>query len=200
MLRFDSSPGRRTSYQFTIRRNPAGSWLAEESHGSLGASLSAARQPCASHCVKRTEMPIGSISNRLRRFWSTSRRSPASLRSMQLSLTFRYDGDGWLIRGLPRDPVGRFDDLAEARLRQARMRRRTGKHRVVRRRPLHCHGGSGTGMASSAVPPDGIGSRDTGRIRRPEARVEDPPDCRSGMARCLFYGELAAPASRGPAR
>jgi hypothetical protein len=33
---------------------------------------------------------------------------------MQLSLTFRYDGDGWLIRGLPRDPVGRFDDLAEA--------------------------------------------------------------------------------------
>jgi hypothetical protein len=114
MLRFDSSPRRRTSYQFTIRRNPGGSWLAEESHGSLGASLSPESQSCASHCVKRTEMPIGSISNRLRRFWSTSRRSPASIRSMQLSLTFRYDGDGWLIRGLPRDPVGRFDDLAEA--------------------------------------------------------------------------------------
>jgi hypothetical protein len=44
MLRFDPSPRRRTSYQFTIRRNPGGSWLAEKSHGSLGASLSAARQ------------------------------------------------------------------------------------------------------------------------------------------------------------
>jgi hypothetical protein len=33
---------------------------------------------------------------------------------MQLSLTFRYDGDGWQIRGLPRDPVRQFDDLAEA--------------------------------------------------------------------------------------
>jgi hypothetical protein len=36
MPRFDSSPRRRTSYQFTIRRNPGGSWLAEEIHGSLG--------------------------------------------------------------------------------------------------------------------------------------------------------------------
>lgn len=36
MLRFDPMPARRTSYEFTIRRNPGGCWLAEEKHGLLG--------------------------------------------------------------------------------------------------------------------------------------------------------------------
>ena len=33
---------------------------------------------------------------------------------MKYHLTFRHDGEGWLIRGLPRDPDCRFDDLADA--------------------------------------------------------------------------------------
>jgi hypothetical protein len=33
---------------------------------------------------------------------------------MQLSLTFRYDGNNWLIRGLPCDAGRQFDDLARA--------------------------------------------------------------------------------------
>jgi hypothetical protein len=33
---------------------------------------------------------------------------------MQLHLTFRYDGKDWQIRGLPRNPARRFEDLAEA--------------------------------------------------------------------------------------
>jgi hypothetical protein len=33
---------------------------------------------------------------------------------MPFHLTFRHDDDGWLIRGLPGDPVGRFADLGEA--------------------------------------------------------------------------------------
>jgi hypothetical protein len=32
---------------------------------------------------------------------------------MPFHLTFRHDSDGWLIRGLPRDPVGRFAELGE---------------------------------------------------------------------------------------
>jgi hypothetical protein len=32
---------------------------------------------------------------------------------MPFHLIFRHDDDGWLIRGLPRDPVGRFAELGE---------------------------------------------------------------------------------------
>ena len=33
---------------------------------------------------------------------------------MQFHLTFRNDGQGWLVRGLPRDPACRFAELFEA--------------------------------------------------------------------------------------
>jgi hypothetical protein len=36
MLRFDSEPTRRPSYEITIHRNPGGCWVVEESHGFLG--------------------------------------------------------------------------------------------------------------------------------------------------------------------
>ena len=32
---------------------------------------------------------------------------------MPFNLIFRHDNDGWLISGLPRDPVGRFAELGE---------------------------------------------------------------------------------------
>lgn len=54
MLRFDSSPRRRTSYQFTIRRNPGGSWLAEESHGSLG-GIFVSREAAVRFALRETD-------------------------------------------------------------------------------------------------------------------------------------------------
>ncbi len=36
MLRFESAPTARAAYQITIRRDPGGCWVAEESRDSLG--------------------------------------------------------------------------------------------------------------------------------------------------------------------
>ena len=72
MLHFSHLPTLRASYEFTIRCNSAGRWVAEETHGSVGGSLSAARRLCASRCARRTAMPAGSISNRRRGFRSIS--------------------------------------------------------------------------------------------------------------------------------
>jgi hypothetical protein len=71
-------PARRASYEFTIRRNPGGCWLAEESHGSLG-GIFVSREAAARFALRETDGDADRVhSNRFQRLWRISRRSAAS--------------------------------------------------------------------------------------------------------------------------
>jgi hypothetical protein len=54
MLRFASAPTQHTSYEITIRRDPAGRWVAEESHGSLG-GIFVSREAAVRFALRETD-------------------------------------------------------------------------------------------------------------------------------------------------
>jgi hypothetical protein len=54
MLRFDSAPTARASYEITIRRNPGGCWVAEESRGSLG-GIFVSREAAVRFAMRETD-------------------------------------------------------------------------------------------------------------------------------------------------